>query len=304
MHKFLITILGPTASGKTKLAIELAKHYKTEIISADSRQFYKEMSIGTAKPTNAELAEVKHHFINTINVTEQYTAGKFEEEALSKIAELHQKNDVVIMVGGSGLYINAVHFGIDPFPQIPREIRLKTLDLYKEQGIQALRDELRKYDPKFFLEVDLDNPRRMMRALEVSYATNQPYSSFRNAVAKERNFTPLSIAYQWERSDLYIRINQRVDEMIATGLIAEAQALLQFKDLPALDTIGYKELFEFLEGNINKDSAIELIKRNSRRYAKRQLTWFNNDPSIQWFTPIAWKDDIISYLDKKMKEGS
>lgn len=301
MAKYLINILGPTASGKTALSIALAKHFKAEILSADSRQFYKEMNIGTAKPTAEELAQAPHHFINSHSISENYTAGKFEHDALQKIEELHEQNDVVIMVGGSGLYINAVLFGIDPFPAIPREVRLKTLHLYKNNGIQALRDEVRKYDPEFFLEVDLDNPRRLMRALEVCYATNSPYSSFRKQVRQERAFTPISLAYQWERADLYTRINTRVDQMLENGLIAEVQALHAQKHLPALDTIGYKEFFSFLEGQIAKEEAIDLVKRNSRRYAKRQLTWFKNDTSIHWFTPVASYPDIIAFAEQQMR---
>lgn len=300
MSKFLITILGPTASGKTTLAIELANSFKTEIISADSRQFYNEMSIGTAKPTPEELSKAKHHFINHLSVAEYYSAGKFEEEAMAKIAELHQQKDVVVMVGGSGLYLNAVLFGIDPFPEIPIEVRLKTLHFYKENGLQALRDELRKYDPEYFLEVDLDNPRRLMRALEVCYATGMTYSSFRQQSPKSRPFESIKIAFDWKREELYKRINQRVDDMLEKGLIQECQQLLPYKSELALDTIGYKEIFEFLDGKITKTDAIELIKRNSRRYAKRQLTWFRSDNEINWFAPGTTTETIANFIKAKM----
>lgn len=299
MNKNLITIIGPTASGKSSLAIQLAKHFQTEIISADSRQFYQELTIGTAKPTEHELKEVKHHFINSFSVQEFYTAGNFENDALEKIKEIHQENDFAIMVGGSGLYINAVLFGIDPFPDIPIEVRKKAILLYKEKGLQALRDELREKDPVYFLEVDLDNPRRLMRALEVCYATQQPYSSLRKQKPKTRSFKSIKIALDWKREDLYKRIDERVDEMVDNGLIQECQELLTYKNLPALETIGYKEIFDFLEGKTSKDEAIELIKRNSRRYAKRQMTWFKKDNEIAWFKPETSLEIIIQYIREK-----
>lgn len=300
MNNFLITILGPTASGKTDLAIQLAKHFDTEIISADSRQFYNELTIGTAKPSEAELNYVPHHFINCSSVDNPISAGKYETLALEKIASLHKKKNTVIMVGGSGLYINAVLFGIDPFPEISTSTRLKTLNFYKENGIQALRDELRKYDPEYFLEVDLDNPRRIMRALEVCYATKQPYSSFRNQTPTPRPFKSIKLAYKWERKELYERINKRVDLMIEKGLIKECQSLIDKKELPTLDTIGYKEIFQFLEGKVKKDEAIELIKRNSRRYAKRQLTWFKKDEAIIWLKPNENIENILKLVQKEM----
>ncbi|MEX0595607.1 MAG: tRNA (adenosine(37)-N6)-dimethylallyltransferase MiaA, partial [Candidatus Paceibacterota bacterium] len=271
--KFLISIMGPTASGKTNLAIQLAKHFQTEIISADSRQFYKGLDIGTAKPSREELASVKHHFIDCLEVGNEYNAGKFEDDALKTLDQIFEKNDFAVMVGGSGLYLNAVLFGIDPFPEIPRETRFKALNFYKEKGLQALRDELRSLDPIYFLEVDLDNPRRLMRALEVCYASGKPYSSFRNQGPQPRNFQAIKIAYQWDRKLLYDRIDMRVDHMIENGLIGEAQRYSTFKESTALNTIGYKEIFEFLNGNLTKSEAIDLVKRNSRRYAKRQSTW-------------------------------
>ncbi|MGB1247993.1 MAG: tRNA (adenosine(37)-N6)-dimethylallyltransferase MiaA [Chitinophagales bacterium] len=300
MSKLLITILGPTASGKTALAIELAKYFNTEILSADSRQFYKEMSIGTAKPTEQELAEVKHHFINTHSVTDTYTAGQYEDDALAVLDKIFAEKDVAIMVGGSGLYINAVLYGIDPFPDIPMEVRKNVLRFYKENGLQALRDELRKLDPEYFLEVDLDNPRRLMRAVEVCRATGEPYSSFRKQKPKKRDFQSIEIAYSWERETLYDRINERVDTMLATGLIEEAIALEKHKDLPALDTIGYKELFAHFGGEYDLDRAAELIKRNSRRYAKRQMTWFRSVASIAWFKPETSIESFYQYIQNKL----
>jgi tRNA dimethylallyltransferase len=299
-NKHLICIMGPTASGKSALAIELAKHFQTEIISADSRQFYRELNIGTAKVSDLELEEVKHHFIDVLSVNETYNAGQFEVDALATLDKIFEKNDFAIMVGGSGLYLNAVLFGIDPFPAIPTETRLKTLHFYKENGLQALRDELRKLDPQYFLEVDLDNPRRLMRALEVCYATGNPYSMYRNQSAKKRNFSTLKIAYQWEKSLLHERINQRVDEMIDLGLIAEVQNLILYRDYPALDTIAYKEIFQFLDGEITKEEAIELIKKNTRKYAKRQMTWFQKDSEIFWFSPIARIEDFVKFIHEKI----
>ena len=300
MSNFLITIMGPTASGKTSLAIEIAQHFNTQIISADSRQFYNEMTIGTAKPSPEELAKVKHHFINHLSVSEYYAAGKFEDEALETLNQIFEQNETAVMVGGSGLYLNAVLFGIDPFPEIPPEIRLKTLQFYKEQGLQALRDEIRKYDPEYFLEVDLDNPRRLMRALEVCYATGQPYSSFRQKTAKPRSFQSIKIGIDWDRESLYERINQRVDNMIEQGLIEECQNLHPHKNQLALDTIGYREIFDFLEGKTTKQEAIDLIKRNSRRYAKRQLTWFRSDAEINLFQPNTPTETIVNFIQAKM----
>lgn len=299
-EKYLISVMGPTASGKTSLAIALAQYYQTEIISADSRQFYKGMDIGTAKASEEEQKQVKHHFIDVLDVHENYNAGKFEDDALKVLNEIYENHDVAIMVGGSGLYINAVLFGIDPFPEIPKEARLKALQVYKEEGLQALRDELRQLDPVYFLEVDLDNPRRLMRALEVCYASGKPYSSFRSQAPVKRDFTSLKLAYNWERELLYERINQRVDEMIDKQLIAEVQNFLPHRNAKALDTIGYKEIFEFLDGKISKEEAIDLVKRNSRRYAKRQLTWFKKDEEIHWINPIARIEEIVAYLDKQM----
>ena len=301
--KFLISIMGATATGKTSIAIELARHYNTEIISADSRQFYKGMDVGTAKASPEELSLVKHHFIDVLDVDQQYNAGKFEEDALQTLEEIFKTNDVAIMVGGSGLYLNAVLFGIDPFPAITKEARLKALNFYKENGLQALRDELRQLDPVYFLEVDLDNPRRLMRALEVCYASGQPYSSFRSQTPQKRNFQSIKIAYNWERPLLYERINQRVDQMIENQLVAEVQQFLPYRDQYALDTIGYKEIFEFLDGKLEKEEAIELIKRNSRRYAKRQETWFKKDEEIHWIMPITPQAKIIHYLDHQMKDN-
>ena len=295
--KYLICILGPTASGKTTLAIETAKYFDSEIISTDSRQFYNEMNIGTAKPTKEELAAIKHHFIDCLSIQQKYTAGDFEHDALATITELHKTKDVVVLAGGSGLYINAILFGIDPFPEISREIREKILKLYKEKGLDAIKDELRKLDPEFYCEVDLDNPRRIMRAIEVCWASNTTYSSFRKKEAKKRNFKVIKIAYDYKREELYKRIEKRVDIMLEEGLEAEVKSLEEHKDLLSLSTIGYKEFFDYFKGNISYERAVELVKQNSRRYAKRQLTWFRKDEEINWINPKIDKQKLLKLVN-------
>lgn len=297
-EKYVICILGATASGKTALAIETAKHFNTEIISTDSRQFYREMTIGTAKPNAEELSQIKHHFINSLSVTEEYSAGKFETDALQKIEELHQTKDVVVLAGGSGLYINAILFGIDPFPKIPTAVRNKVIGLYKEKGIDALRNELRHLDPETYVFIDLDNPRRLMRALEVCYASGTTYASFRKQKPKKRPFKVINLAYDYPREELYERINKRVDIMLQNGLEEEAKKLLPYRNTYALNTIGYKELFPYFENEITKNEAIELIKRNSRRYAKRQLTWFRKDESIHWLKPKINLTKLFTEIEK------
>ena len=299
-EKYLICILGPTASGKTSLAIETAKHFKTEIISTDSRQFYKEMNIGTAKPTKEELAEVKHHFIDCLSIQQKYTAGDFEHDALKVITELHKTKDVVVLAGGSGLYINAILFGIDPFPEISRKIREKVLKLFKEKELEGLKDELRKLDPEFYCEVDLDNPRRIMRAIEVCWASKKTYSSFRKKEAKKRDFKVIKLAYDYEREELYKRIEKRVELMLEDGLEKEVKSLEEHKDLLSLSTIGYKEFFDYFKGNIDKERAIELVKQNSRRYAKKQLTWFRKDDEINWLNPKIDKPKLFEMITKEM----
>jgi tRNA dimethylallyltransferase len=299
--KYLICVLGPTASGKTKLAIEAAKYFNTEIISSDSRQFYTEMNIGTAKPTAEELTAAKHHFINFLSVADSYSAGDFERDALKKIDEIHLKNDIAILVGGSGLYINAVLFGIDPFPIITLETRQKAIEVYKQGGIEALKDALRKLDPEYYIEVDLDNHRRLIRALEVCYASGTTYSSFRKQEAKNRNFKVIKIAYDFDREKLYERIDTRVDEMLTNGLEREVKELLAYKDTQALNTIGYKEFFQYFEGESSMSDTIEAIKRNSRKYAKRQLTWFRSDTEIKWISPSIVYKNLFEMLKLEMK---
>ena len=294
--KYLICILGPTASGKTTLAIDIANYFNTEIISTDSRQFYKEMTIGTAKPTLEELSTIKHHFINTLSVNKKYTAGEYEHDALKTISTLFKTKDVVVMAGGSGLYINAVLFGIDPFPEIKKETREKILNLYKHKGLEGIKNELRNIDPEFYCEVDLDNPRRIMRAIEVRWASGTTYSSFRKEKPKQRNFEVIKIAFDYDRDVLYERINKRVDIMLKQGLEKEAKSLIKQKDYLALNTIGYKEFFEYFNNNIDFETTIELIKRNSRRYAKKQLTWFRKDKDIRWINPKIDKQRFFEQL--------
>lgn len=293
--KTLIAVLGPTAIGKTSLSIELAKHYNTDIISADSRQFYKELLIGAAPPSEKELNEVQHHFVQHLSVTEDYNVGKFEEDAIQKIEELFHKKDKVILVGGSGLYINAICKGIDKMPDIPPKIREKVIKLYKEKGIEFLKTEVKEKDPVFYNEVDINNPQRLMRALEIIYSTNKTFSSFRKKTNKKRNFNIIKIGLYTDREILYNRINNRVETMIKNGLLKEVESLTPYKDKNALQTVGYKELFQYFEGIYNLTEAIEKIKQNTRRFAKRQITWFKKDSEINYFTPENTKG-IIDFI--------
>jgi len=300
-NKYLICVLGPTASGKTSLAIDIAQYFNTEIISTDSRQFYKEMTIGTAKPNKEELSQVKHHFINSISVEKKYTAGEFEHDALKTISKLFETKDTVVLAGGSGLYINAILFGIDPFPEIEKNTRQKILNLFKESGLEEIKNELRKIDPEFYCEVDLDNPRRIMRAIEVCWQSGNTYSSFRKEKPKKRAFKVIKIAYDYEREILYDRINKRVDIMIENGLEKEVQSLVEYKNNLALSTIGYKEFFNYFDKINDFTTTVELIKRNSRRSAKKQLTWFRKDQEINWINPKIDKTKFLEYLKNEIE---
>lgn len=284
-NKHLIVILGPTAVGKTKLSLHLAKKYKTEIISADSRQVYKELNIGVAKPSAKELKEIKHHFVGTISVYENFNAGIFEAEALKCLQNLFYKNDVVILTGGTGLFINAVCYGFDKLPSADEKIRKNLNDLYDKEGIIPLQTQLKKIDPVYYNQVDIFNPRRLIRAIEISLITGKPYSSLTIHKPAKRNFLIHKIGLHLERKELYTRINSRVETMFNEGLIKEVKSLWNARNLTALQTIGYKEIFDYLNDNLTFDEAIHLIKVNSRRYAKRQLTWFRKDKSIKWFNP-------------------
>ena len=293
--KTLIIILGPTAIGKTSISIKLAKHYNTQIISADSRQFYKELKIGAAPPSKEELSEVQHHFIHNLSVNEDYNVGKFEEDALRKIEELLKEKEKIIMVGGSGLYIDAICKGFDKMPDTSKEIRNKVISLYKEKGIKFLQSELKENDPIYFNEVDIQNPQRLMRALEVIYSTGKPFSNFRKEQVKKRSFNIVKIGLDMNREDLYKRINKRVDIMIENGLLNEVESLLNHRNKNSLQTVGYKELFEYLDGKYSQEEAIDMIKQNTRRFAKRQISWFKRDETITYFSTSKIKK-IIKFI--------
>jgi tRNA dimethylallyltransferase len=300
-QKTLLVILGPTAVGKTELAIEVAKALNTEIISADSRQFYREMNIGTAKPSALQLQEVKHHFINSLSVTDEYNAGKFEEDALKVLDTILQNNPYALMVGGSGLYINAVCNGFDEMVPSDAEVRANITEKYKSEGIEYLRATLKKLDNAYYAKVDLSNPHRMIRAIEVCMITGIPYSQLRKGRKKERNFTVIKMGINLLREELYRRINNRVDEMMKNGLLEEVKSLIQYKTLNALNTVGYKELFEHLEGKTSLDKAIELIKQHTRNFAKRQITWFRHDKEIIWLNSHNLKN-VLEIVNGKAKQ--
>lgn len=302
MEKFLITIVGPTAIGKTALSIQLANHFKTEIISCDSRQFFKEMTIGTAVPTMAELDSANHHFIQNKSISDHYTVGDFEKEALLQLDNLFKYNDFVVLVGGSGLYVNAVLEGFDSFPEIDLEIRTAIQTNYRLSGISFLQEKLKETDGDYYNFLvknnpqTLQNPQRLMRFVEVGLGTGKPYSSFLNQEKKARKFIPIIIGLEANRDQLYNRINQRVDQMVEEGLVEEAKNLCSYKDLNALQTVGYRELFEYFDGKISLDFAIEEIKKNTRRFAKRQMTWFKRTKNIHWFDYQTDISNILTYI--------
>jgi tRNA dimethylallyltransferase len=292
--KTLIVIAGPTAVGKTAIAVELARKLQTVIISADSRQFYREMTIGTAKPDAKELAAVKHYFVNSHSITENFSVGDFEKQSLGLLAELFKTHDKVVMAGGSGLFIQAVTQGFDDLPVADTTIRQRLNFEYKEKGIQYLQEKLRAADPVYYLQVDLGNPQRLVRALEVFEATGKPFSSYRKAEPKKRSFDSIKIGLDLPREVLYERINKRVDLMTGNGLVAEVRSLLPYRHLNTLNTVGYSELFDYFDGNIDLDTAISLIKQNTRRFAKRQLTWFRKDKEIKWY--MADQADLTGHI--------
>ncbi len=290
--KFLVVIGGPTGVGKTAFAIQIAQHFYTEILSCDSRQFYQEMNIGTAKPTPEEQQGVLHHFLSHLSIQDTYSVGNFEVAARHLLDELFKKHKLVVAVGGSGLYIKAICEGLDTFPDIPEEIRQAVRDLYHTQGIEALQNAVAAADPIYFASVDQQNPHRLIRALEVSWATGQAFSSFRKKKIAPRFFTPIYIQLELPRAELYARINQRVDGMLKNGLLEEAQALYPHKNRPALQTVGYQELFDYFDGKIPLPEAIEKIKQNTRNYAKRQLTWWRRDAFWHVFHPSEVRQAI------------
>lgn len=298
--KFLISVVGPTAIGKTALSIKLANYFKTEIISADSRQFFKEMSIGTAAPTEEELAAAPHHFIHHKSITEDYNVGAFEKEALKKIEELHQKHDIVIMVGGSGLYVDAVTKGLDYFPDVDPKIREQLNYTLEKEGLEALQLQLKNLDIVAYNTIAIDNPHRVIRALEICIGTNKPYSSFLNKEKNKRPFKTITIGLTADREIIYNRINKRVDIMVENGLIDEVKSLIEHKHLNALNTVGYKEIFNALDNTWSLDFAISEIKKNSRRFAKRQLTWFKRNNDTLWFDYLAPLEKIITSIKNTM----
>jgi tRNA dimethylallyltransferase len=293
--KKLVVVVGPTAVGKTDVAIGLAKFFHTEIISADSRQIYKELNIGTAKPSEAELKEVRHHFINTHSIHDEYDAAQFGRDALTLIYNLFEKYDTLILCGGSGLYIKAVCEGFDDIPEIPPGVREELMQQYEQFGVGWLQHRMTQLDPEHFKEIDQKNPHRMIRALEVKMATGSSITSFRKKNKLEHPFSIIKIGLELPREDLYKRIDERMDKMIEAGLFEEATALYPQKQRQALQTVGYQEIFEFIDGHYDREEAIRLLKRNSRRYAKRQLTWFNRDLELQWFSPQD-RDSMITHI--------
>ena len=299
-RKFLIVVVGPTAIGKTALSIKIANHYNSDILSADSRQFYKEMCIGTAVPEPEELDAAQHHFIQNRSIFDDYNVGDFEGDALNCLNTLFAKHDIQVMVGGSGLYVNAVVNGLDNFPKVDSKIREELNAKLASEGLESLQNQLKELDETSYHEIAIDNPQRLIRALEICIGTNQPYSSFKTNSKKERDFETIKIGLIADREIIYDRINRRVDLMVENGLIEEAKALLSHKDLNALQTVGYRELFEYFEGNIDKEFAISEIKKNTRRFAKRQLTWFRKDEDINWFDFQTPFDEISALIDTKI----
>lgn len=300
VQKFLITIVGPTAIGKTALSIQLATHFKSDIISCDSRQFFKEMKIGTAVPEETELAAATHHFIQNKSIFEAYNVGQFEKDALKKLATLFQENTVQIMVGGSGLYVDAVLTGLDAFPKVAPKVREELNLALETKGLEALQNQLKELDIETYNNIAIDNPQRVIRALEVCIGSGRPYSSYKNKPKAPRNFTAIKIGLDAERSHIYDRINLRVDHMLKNGLLEEAKKLHAHKQLNALQTVGYRELFSFFEGEFTQEFAISEIKKNTRRFAKRQLTWFKRDKDTLWFDSQTGIEKIITAITEKM----
>ena len=297
--KFLVVVAGPTAVGKTDLAITLANHFNTSIISADARQFYKEMSIGTAKPTSAQLAAVPHFFIDTISVPENYTVADYEKDVLQQLDKLFAEKNIAILVGGSGLFVKAVCNGLDEIPPIQKETRDKWNSLFDEKGLEFLQNELQKHDPVYFETIDKKNPRRLLRALEVIEETGEPFSSFHTNKNAPRNFTSIKIGLELDKTELQNRIDLRVDDMIKNGLVDEVKKLFPYKNTSALKTVGYVELFDYLDGLITLDEATARIKLHTKQYAKRQMTWFKKDKEIRWFKPSN-KKEIIEHIKNQI----
>ena len=307
IKNYLITIIGPTAIGKTALSITLAQHFGCSILSCDSRQFFKEMKIGTAVPSEEELAAAPHYFIQNKSIFESYSVGDFEQEALTKLDELFQQNNIQIMVGGSGLYVDAVLKGFDEFPAIAASVREEINQKYEDLGIEFLQEKLKELDPAYYQKITIENPQtlqnpqRMKRFVEVCIGSGLPYSSFIGKRTNKRNFTPIIIGIESEREIMYDRINQRVDLMVADGLIEEVKNLLPYQNLNALQTVGYRELFDYFDQKTSLNEAIEQIKMNTRRFAKRQMTWFKRTENTTWFNYLCDRTTIIDYITSKLK---
>ena len=301
MDKTLIVIAGATGSGKSDLAIDIALHYHAPIISTDSRQFYRGIPIGTAQPNAEQLQTVEHHFIASHELTQDFNCGAYEQEAMQRLEVLFQKHDYVIAVGGSGLYIKALCDGMDDLPEVDATLREQLMADIKQFGIDAMAERLRELDPAYYEVVDRKNPARVLRALEICIGTGMPYSTLRTGVKRKRPFNIIKIATDMDRALLYERIDRRVDIMVAQGLEQEARSVYHLRDLNSLQTVGYREMFDYFDGTISRDEAIDLIKRNSRRYARRQMTWFRRDNKFAWFNP-AEKEKIIEYIDAKVCE--
>ncbi len=301
MSKLLISIVGPTAIGKTALSIKLAQQFSTEILSADSRQFFKEMRIGTAVPSQEELTAAAHHFIQHISIEDSYSVGHYEREALQKLSQLFMSYDKLILVGGSGMYVDGLLTGLDHFPDVEGGMREQLQSLHKEKGVQALQELLKEHDPIYYKEVDIHNTQRVMRALEVCLSSGKPFSFFRNQPKTPRDFKPIKIGLTADREVIYDRINKRVDIMMEEGLLEEVRGLLLRKHLNALQTVGYRELFEYLEGKVSLEKAVENIKTNTRRFAKRQLTWYRKDEGILWFDWQSPLEEIINTVNEKAR---
>ena len=297
--KTLIVVVGATGSGKTDLSLRLATHFASPILSTDSRQVYRGIPIGTAQPTAEQLAAVEHHFIASHELDDNFNCGEYEVQALARLEELFHKHDTVIAVGGSGLYIQALCEGMDDLPQADEELRKRLTERLQNEGIESLAADLQRLDPVYYEQVDRCNPSRVLRAVEVCLQTGKPYSSLRTGERRKRNFNIVKVGIDWEREALYDRINRRVDMMIADGLEAEARAVYPLRHLNSLQTVGYREMFDYFDGKISREEAIELIKRNSRRYAKRQMTWFRRDSEISWFSP-AEIDEMVVFLENKI----
>jgi tRNA dimethylallyltransferase len=302
-NKYAIFIVGPTGVGKTDMAVRVAGRLGTEIISADSRQVYRELSIGTAVPGPEPLSRVRHHLIQHRTVKEDYNASMFEVEALQILGKLFKKKDHAVITGGSGFYIQALIKGIDDVPRVDPDIRRRLLKRLDKEGLKSLRFDLKKLDPVTWASIDLKNPKRILKALEVSLTTGKPYSSFLTRKSKKRDFNILKIGLNLERYELYARIEARVDEMMENGLLDEVRSCLPFRELNALNTVGYKELFDYLDGRVSLTGAVHLIKRNSRRYARRQLTWFKRDQEIAWFRPDRF-GEIMDHIHRHARTGN